>query len=281
MGVTVLTSLLFGLAPALQATKPDVAPTLKGEANAVVSGGSAVLRKALVVAQVTLSLLLLIGAGLFLKSLSNLRNLGPGFVTERLIGFNLDPTLTGYDPSHAKLFYRQLTDRLSAIPGVSSVGLAAIRILDGDEWDNSVTVEGYTPPKAGDHPEPFMNSISPGYFATLGVPVVEGRDFTLRDTGEVLHNKRPNPDDGWSPATIIVNETFVKRYFAGRDPIGRHIGFGIDPGTKTDVEIIGVVKDIKYTSLRDEIPEQAFEPYMASRYVSGMTLYARTTLDPS
>jgi predicted permease len=281
MGVTVLTSLLFGLAPALQATKPDVAPTLKGEANAVVSGGSAVLRKALVVAQVTLSLLLLIGAGLFLKSLSNLRNLGPGFVSERLIGFNVDPTLTGYNPARAKLFYQQLTDRLSGIPGVSSVGLAAIRILDGDEWDNSVTVEGYTPAKAGDHPEPYMNSISPNYFATLGVPIVAGRDFKLRDTGEVLHNKRPNPDDGWAPSTIIVNETFVKRYFAGRDPIGRHIGFGIDPGTKLDMEVIGVVKDMKYTTLRDEVPEQAFEPYLASRFAGDMTVYARTTLEPS
>jgi predicted permease len=280
-GITVVTSLLFGLAPALQATKPDVAPTLKGEASAVVSGGSAALRKALVVAQVTLSLLLLIGAGLFLKSLNNLRELGPGFAYERLIGFNLDPTLTGYTPTRAKLFYQQLTDRLSNIPGVSSVGLAAVRILTGDEWDNSATVEGYTSPKAGDHPEPFMNSISPNYFATLGVPIVAGRDFTIRDTAEVLHNKRPNPDEGWSPATIIINETFAKRYFAGRDPIGRHIGFGIDPGTKLDVEIIGVVKDIKYTNLRDEIPEQAFEPYLASRFAGDMTMYVRTSLDPN
>ena len=281
MGITALTSLLFGLAPALQATKPDVAPTLKGEANAVVSGGSAVLRKALVVAQVTLSLLLLIGAGLFLKSLSNLRNLGPGFQVERLIGFTLDPSLTGYTPARAKLFYQQLTDRLSATPGVSSVGLAAVRILENNEWDNSVTVEGYTPPKAGDHPEPFMNAISPNYFATLGIPIVAGRDFNLRDTGEVLHSKRPNPDQGWEPSTIIINETFAKRYFAGRDPIGRHIGMGIDPGTKLDMEIIGVVKDIKYQSLREDIPEQAFEPYLASRFASDMTLYARTTLDPN
>jgi predicted permease len=223
----------------------------------------------------------LIGAGLFLKSLNNLRGLGPGFASERLIGFNLDPTLTGYTPARAKLFYQQLTDRLSTIPGVSSVGLAAIRILEGDEWDNSATVEGYTSPKAGDHPEPFMNSISPNYFATLGVPIVAGRDFTLRDTGEVLHTKRPNPDDGWQPSTIIINETFAKRYFAGRDPIGRHIGMGIDPGTKLDMEVIGVVKDIKYTNLRDEIPEQAFEPYLASRFAGDMTVYARTSLDPN
>jgi predicted permease len=103
----------------------------------------------------------------------------------------------------------------------------------------------------------------------------------LRDTGEVLHTKRPNPDDGWQPSTIIINETFAKRYFAGRDPIGRHIGMGIDPGTKLDMEVIGVVKDIKYTNLRDEIPEQAFEPYLASRFAGDMTVYARTSLDPN
>jgi predicted permease len=207
--------------------------------------------------------------------------LGPGFPVERMIGFNLDPTLTGYTTERTKLFYQQLTDRIGTIPGVSSVGLASVRILERDEWDNSVTVEGYTPPKAGDHPEPFMNSISPNYFATLGVPIVAGRDFNLKDTAEVLHRKRPGHEDDYETATIMINETFAKRYFAGRDPIGRHIGMGIDPGTKLDMEIIGVVKDIKYTTLRDEIPEQAFEPYLASRYAGDMTVYARTTLDPT
>ena len=248
----------------------------------MVSGGSAALRKALVVAQVTLSLLLLIGAGLFLKSLSNLRNLGPGFSSERLIGFNIDPTLTGYTSERIKLFYQQLIDRTQTIPGVSSVSLASVRILENNEWDNSALVEGYTPPKAGDHAEPFMNSISPNYFATLGIPIVEGRDFTSQDTSEVLHRKHIGPgDDFYVPSVIIINETFAKKYFAGRDPIGRHIGMGIDPGTKLDMEIIGVVKDIKYTNLRDEIPEQAFEPYLADRFAGGMTLYARTTLDPN
>src|SRR5262249_14497103 len=128
-----------------------------------------------VVAQVTLSLLLLIGAGLFVKSLNNLRNLGPGFPVERLIGFNLDPSLNGYKPDRAKLFYQRLTESVSALPGVQSVGLATVRILEGNEWDSSVTVEGYTPPRAGDHPEPYMNQISPNYFATLNVPFVAGR----------------------------------------------------------------------------------------------------------
>jgi predicted permease len=283
LAITLLTGLLFGLAPALQATNPDVAPTLKDQAGAVVGGGHSALRKALVAAQVMLSLLLLIGAGLFVKSLGNLRALGPGFPAERLIGFQTEPSLNGYTTERTKLFYRKLTDSLSALPGVQSVGLASLRILDGDEWDNSVTVEGYTAPRAGDHPEPFMNSIGPNYFATMGVPLIAGREFTDKDTQRVLHMpaRPPRNEDWFAPASIIVNETFVKRYFGGRNPIGRHIGFGIDPGTKLDMEIIGVVKDIKYTNLRDEIPEQAFQPYLADDYPSGMTAYLRTTVDPN
>jgi predicted permease len=282
IAVTLVTGLLFGLAPALQATRPDVAPTLKDQAGAVVGGGNSLLRKSLVAAQVMLSLLLLIGAGLFVKSLTNLRALGPGFPAERLIGFEVNPPLIGYTPERTKLFYRSLTSSLSTIPGVQSVALASVRILEGNEWDSSVMVEGYTPPRAGDYPEPYMNGVSPGYFATMGVPVIEGREFTDKDSRQVLHapGRPPRNEDFYAPSVVIVNEKFAKKYFAGKSAVGRHIGYGIDPGTKIDMEIIGVVKDMKYTSLRDEIPEQAYEPYLGEAYVSGMTAYLRTTLDP-
>src|SRR5438034_1118368 len=197
LGVTILTGLLFGLAPALRASRPNVASTLKDQAGAVLGGGHVGLRKALVMAQVTLSLLLLIGAGLFLKSLNNLRNLGPGFRVERLIGFQVDPSLNGYKPERAKIFFQQLTDNLGAVPGVQSVALAAVRILEGNEWDSSAIVEGYTPPRAGDHPQPYMNSISPNYFATLGVPIIAGRDFTPKDNQEILHMERRGPGEDW------------------------------------------------------------------------------------
>jgi len=274
-GLTLLTGLLFGLFPALRTTKPNIAPTLKDQAGAVVGGGNVKLRKALVASQVMLSLLLLVGAGLFLKSLSNLRNLGPGFPVERLIGVNLNPTLIGYNSARVKLFYQQLTENLRAVPGVQSVGLAAVRILKNNEWDNWVSIEGYSP-KPGDRPDAFMNSVSPGYFATMGVPVVAGRDFSVQDTGEVLHREPAN----WVPTKIIVNESFAKRYFGDRNPLGRHVGFGIDPGTRTDMEIIGVVKDIKYMNLRNEIPDQAFLPYLASRNQGGMTVFVRTAATP-
>ena len=278
LAVTVATGLIFGLAPALRTTRPDISRTLKDQAGAVVGGGHGGLRKALVVAQVSLSLLLLIGAGLFLRTLNNLSSLGPGFPAERLVGFDIDPSLSGYTPERAKIFYQQLTDSLGSIPGVQSVGLASMRILENNEWDSSMTVEGYNPAKMEDRAEPYMNQISPNYFATLGVPIVLGRDFTVNDNREVKNG--PQPDD-WTPTTVMINEKFARRYFPGQNPIGRHLGFGIDPGTHTDMEIIGVVKDIKYTNLRDEIPAQAYVPYLGSHFLGSMTVYLRTAYDPN
>src|SRR5580704_14080394 len=142
--VSLLTGILFGLVPALQSTKPDVAPTLKDTVGGIVGGGTHVrVRKALVAAQVMLSLLLLIGAGLFIRSLRNLRDMGPGFTTGNLVAFDLDPSLNGYNSERCKLFYRQLIAELSAAPGVRSTSLARMRILANNEWDNSATVEGY------------------------------------------------------------------------------------------------------------------------------------------
>jgi predicted permease len=282
LAVAVITGLAFGLVPALQTTRPDVGRILKDQAGAVVGGSSgATLKRVLVTAQVALSLLLLVGAGLFVRTLGNLSNLGPGFPVERLLGFEIDPTLNAYTPERAKIFYQRLTESLKSIPGVQSVGLASMRILENNEWDSSVTVEGYSPANPDQRAEPFMNSISPNYFATMGISVLQGRDFRDNDTQTIKHGESTRTgDDNLVPQVVIINETFVKKYFAGRNPLGLHLGFGIDPGTHTDMEVIGVVKDVKYTSLRDEIPEQAFVPYLASDRVSGMTVYLRTAMDP-
>lgn len=278
LAVTLLTGVIFGLVPALQTARPNVAITLKDEAAAVVGGAHGGLRKSLVIAQVTLSLLLLIGAGLFVRSLGNLRDLGPGFPAKNLIGFEIDPSFSGYSTERMKVFYPQLMSAVATIPGVESVGLASNRILEDNEWDSSMTVEGYNPDKPSDRAEPFMNQVSPNYFATLGVPILEGRDFTPNDNHQIKHS--PDPF-GWEPTTIMINETFAKKFFAGRNPIGLHVGFGNDPGTPADMEIIGVVKDIKYTNLRDEIPPQAYLPYLGSQIIGGMVIYARTTADPN
>jgi len=277
--VAVVTGVLFGLVPAMRTTKPNISGTLKDQAGSVVGGGGHNrLRKGLVVAQVTLSLLLLVGAGLFVRSLANLRNLGPGFAPERLVGFNIDPSLNGYTTERMKIFYPQVTEALSSIPGVQSVGLAAVRILEDNEWDSGMTVEGFNPEKSKDQAQPFMNSVSPNYFATLGVPIVNGRDFRVTDNHEVKHG----PDEfDWKPTVVMINESFARKFFAGRNPVGLHVGSGTDPGTPTDMEIIGVVKDFKYTNLRDEIPPQAFLPYLGQHYLGDMTVYLRTTADPN
>ena len=278
LAVTILTGVIFGLVPALQTTKPNIGRTLKDEAGAVVSGGHGALGKSLIIAQVGLSLLLLIGAGLFLRTLNNLSNLGPGFPVERLVGFNIDPSLGGYTLERSKIFYQRLTESLRSIPGVQSVGLAGIRILENNEWDSGMTVEGYTPPKPEEHPQPFMNQIGPGYFATLGVSIVAGRDFTINDNRQVKVGLEP---DDWTPTAVMINEKFAQKYFAGRNPIGLHLGFGTDPGRPTPMEIVGVVKNIKYTNLRDEIPEQAYIPYLGSFFVRSMTVYVRATAKPN
>jgi predicted permease len=275
--VALVTGIIFGFVPALQSTKPDVAPTLKDTVGGIVGGGSGVrFRKALVAAQVTLSLMLLVGAGLFIRSLRNLRDLGPGFPIDNLVEFQIDPSLNGYDAARAKVFYQQLTDSISAIPGVRTVGIAAQRILDDNEWDNWVTIEGYRP-KATETPDPYMNSVGPGYFATLSVPILAGRDFTLKDNQFQQHGPKP---ENTVARVVIVNEKFAKKFFGSRDrAVGRRVGFGIDPNTKTDMEIVGVIKDIKYTNLRDEIPIQMFTPYLADRRIGNMTVYVRTSMD--
>jgi predicted permease len=273
--VSLLTGILFGLAPALQSTGHDLMPTLKDQVSSIVGGGGRVgFRKALVATQVTLSLLLLVGAGLFIRSLRNLRDLGPGFATENLVVLSIDPSRSGYDSNKAKLFYRRLTEELQGIPGVRGAGLASMRILDGQNSESGITVEanGSKPRTRGG---PSMNSIGPGYFATLGIYVLAGRDFTVQDTEAVEHGTKRG---GTAPRVVIVNEKFAQHYFDG-NAVGHHVGFGISPNTKTDMEIVGVVKDVKYANLREDIPMQMFVPYMAEQFVADMTVYVRSTLD--
>ncbi len=276
--LSLLTGLLFGLVPALRSTRPGVAPTLKDQVGAVGGGSGGVrLRKALVIAQVTVSVLLLIGAGLFIRSLRNLRLLDLGLKTENLIAFNVSPTLSGYTPVRTKQFDKQLLDRVTSLPGVTSMAFAQIGLLEGNEWDSSMSVAGYEH-KPGENMNPFCNAVSPGYFKTMGIPLLAGRDFDDRD----VRYEAPNPDDNAPPPykVAIVNESYAKQYFGGRSPIGRHIGFGLNPGTKTPIEIIGVVRDAKYTGVRDDIPRQVFFAFMENDFAGGAVMYVRTARQP-
>jgi predicted permease len=271
LGFTALISLfagiLFGLVPALQATRPQLANTLKDQAASVVHGGSVSLRKGLVVCQVALSLVLVIGAGLFVGTLRNLKGVSAGFDTQNLVEFEVEPELIRYDLAWTRDYYRRLTDHLKLTPGVESAALAVVPLLQNDEWDNWVTIEGYTP-KQGETPDPHVQWCSPGFFASMKIPVMLGREFTEKDV------------EG-APKVGIVNQKFAKRYFGDANPVGRHVGMGIDPGTKMDIEIVGVAGDTKYEDLRQEIPYEFYMPYMQRDFADNLIVYARAHGDPT
>ena len=264
--ISLLAGVIFGLIPALQSTRPKLATTLKDQAGGVIRGGSAGLRKGLVVAQVSLSLLLLIGAGLFLQSLRNLKSLNPGFEVRNLVAFDVDPTMSKYDPKWSSDYYRRLDERLTGMGGVEAHTFAVIPVLEDNEWDSWVTVEGYAT-KQDERPDPHMQYCSPGFFKTLKIPVLLGRDFTERDIKG-------------APKVGVVNQKFAKKYFGSGLAVGRHLGMGIDPGTKLDIEIVGVVGDTKYENMREEIPEELYIPSEQKDFANGMTVYVRAAGDP-
>ncbi|MGH9628857.1 MAG: ABC transporter permease, partial [Bryobacteraceae bacterium] len=185
LALALLTGLVFGLMPALQSTRVDLWNTLKDVVGAVAgTGRSVTMRKALVTAQVALSFLLLAGAGLFVKSLSNLRNTNTGFSgIDNLVTFQVDPALNGYDVPRLRNFYKELLAGIRSVPGVKSAGYAQVPLLHGFEWDSTMSVEGHQA-KDGEDMQAFMNSVSPGYWQTMGVSLIEGRDFDARDEGD-------------------------------------------------------------------------------------------------
>jgi hypothetical protein len=174
--IALATGLLFGLMPAWQSARPALAPTLKNEAGAVAGGSSVRLRKALVIAQVALSLLLLIGAGLFIRSLHNLVTINPGFDITHLISFSVNPKMNGYEGVRSKQFAKALLEQVQRMPGVTAAGFAGISLLEGGSWNSGMTIEGGSA-KPGERVVTHNNPISPGYFTAMGMKIVAGRDF--------------------------------------------------------------------------------------------------------
>ncbi|HVO98705.1 MAG TPA: ABC transporter permease [Bryobacteraceae bacterium] len=267
LGTSLLTGIIFGLVPAVQATRPDLAPTLKDQVGAVTSTASIGLRKALVVAQVMLSLLLLVGAGLFIRSLQNLKNLDPGFTTKNLLTFAIDPPLNGYKPERSREIFRQLYENLNGLAGVESAAFAIMPVMEGNEWDSSVSIDTYKA-KPNEDLDPHMNFVSPGYFKTMGVPILQGRDFRPSDAGKD------------APKVCIINEKFARKYFPEGRALGHRMGMGGDPGTKTDIEVVGIFRDMKYEGMKDDVPIEMVRPYEQMEFTLGMSVYLRTARDP-
>jgi predicted permease len=263
LAISALTALLFGLMPALDASRATPAAALKENSNTV-SGGLR-LRKALVVGQIALALVLLIGAGLFVRTLRGLRAEGPGFATSNLLHFDVDPTEGGYSPERARQLLVQIVDRLRALPEVESAALSGSRLLAGGSWNGHLTVDNGRR-TAGELTH--YNAVSAGFFATLGAPIVLGRDFEVRDERTPVDAK----DDKYRVA--IINQQTARRYFGDRNPIGAHFGVGQAVDVPLDTEIIGVVKSFNYRGMR-ETEDQAFFPAFGGVIHAG-TLYVRT-----
>jgi predicted permease len=265
LGTTLLTTLVFGLAPAIQSSRTDVAPAINDRAGSGARARQAFLRKLLVAGQIALALLLLIGASLFLRTLANLETTGPGFLTEHLVTFRVDPSLNGYTDERTKDFFRRLTDDLQSLSGVSSVGLSTMPFLQGYGWSNPVIAEGYVTDPGQEQPA-TLNEIGPNLFKTLEVPILAGRDITPFEIRPVA----------------LINESFARKYFTGRNPIGLHIGLVNEQSAAQDVpnlEVVGVVKDLKFKNLRDPAPVQAYYPYWQGAKFRFMTFYVRTRFD--
>jgi predicted permease len=266
-GLSLLSGVLFGLAPALAVSRPALVASLKDEAGGATGRGR--LRGALVIAQVALSLMLLICSGLFMRGLRNAGSVDPGFDADNLLVMSMDLQLQGYSETTGRNFSRQLLDRARALPGVVSGSMTdelPLVITGGSR--RGITIEGYAA-QPGEGREVNSSSVTPGYFETLNIPVLRGRAFNEQDR------------EG-SPGVVIVNEAFTRRYWPGQDPIGKRIQMGGSFGGSNNspyLEVIGAVGDGKYVTLGEEA-RPFFFMNLAQQYQSSRTLIVRTRGNP-
>ena len=262
LGLTVITTVLFGLAPALQASKPDLVAALKDNAAALGQGQRKFpLQHALVISQMALSTVALISAGLFVRSLREAYEADPGFDPHRVLLASFDPFLSGHDDNHGREFYRRLIERVRTLPGVQSVTLAR-RLpltLSGIAFAN-VVIDGYTPAKDEDMHLNY-ETVGPDYFRTMRIPLVQGRDFDERDNEHAR-------------GVVIINETMARHYWTGGDALGRRIKLD-----KSWLQIVGIAKDVKNRTLNEALQPFLYVPFLQD-YRSNMILVARTVIEP-
>ncbi len=262
--VAVLTGIAFGLVPALQGSRVDPIHSLKsGGRSPSSSGGRWSLRQALVSAQIALSLVLLVGAGLFVRTLRNYSTLDPGFDRDRLITVNLDTHLVGYSPVQLSSLYRGLIDRIDAIPGVRSTSLLSCQIASGCGTISDIFLPDV--PHSNGVTEAQERFVTHDFFETTAIPLVEGRLFADSDSEK-------------SPKVVVVNQTFVRQFLPGKDPIGQYYGY--DPASPHEFEIVGVVKDSRFNDIRESVPPMIFHS-LSQDPVDAESLNVRTFADPA
>ena len=277
LGLSLLAGVVFGLAPALRASKPALIPALKDDAAVFFERTRMfTLRNLLVVTQVALSVVLLIAAGLFLRSLRQAQTIDPGFDAEKIVGLPLNINLLRYTKAQGREFYRQVTERVEAIPGVESASLARIAAVSGNSSVRSLLIEGRagsdnqfrsdnSGPVAENNESVSGNVIGPKYFQTMGIALMQGRDFNAQDTED-------------HPPVVIVNEAFVQRHFPNEAALGKRLSFNGQGGPWR--EIVGVVRTSKYRSL-GEAPTPVTYLALQQNHETGMVLHVRTRVDPS
>ncbi len=257
-GVSLLACLLFGLLPAVQASRADLMEAMRGGPGGL---GRPWARRALVAAQVTLSVILLLGAGLLGRTLRNLKMVDLGFRTEHVAMLKVDPGMSGYNDTAARAFLSDLMARIRILPGVDSASAATQALLTGEMFAANVEVKGHAP--HGEEPNHFFNVVGPDYFRTLETPLLVGRDF--RDT-----------DRKGAPAVAIVNQMFAHHYWPVGNPLGQHFRWG----GGIDAEVIGVVGDAHYQNVRDAAPVTVYLP-IEQRPFNQVTIVARTAGNPA
>jgi len=259
------TGLLFGLFPALHSTRPDLVTALKGTSGQPAGARSASrFRTTLATAQIAISMALLVSAGLFAKSLVNVSRVQLGLNADNIIMFAISPELNGYTAARTKQVFERIEDTLRALPGVNGVTSGSVPLLSGSNWGTNLAIEGFEAGPDTDTNSRF-NLIGSGYFQTLGIPVLAGREFTAADAIG-------------TPKVVVVNEAFAKKFNMGRGAVGKHVGEGRDK--PLDMEIVGLVKDAKYSDVKREIPPQFFRPYRQDENIGSINFYVRTASAP-
>jgi predicted permease len=265
LAITLATGILFGIAPALRATGVDVNTALKQNTRSV-AGSRSLLGRSLLVAQVAISLVLLVGAGLFLRTLQNLRSVDVGFNPKNLVLFRVQPGLNRYDEKRRLALYKQLFERIAAVPGVRGVGFTNPALLSGSVNSTSIFVQGRSYPNAREVRDSINRLvISPNFFDLMEMKVVAGRGLT-------------DADHETAPKVAVINETAAKRYFPSQNPVGMRFGSSVE--TSGQVEIVGILRDAKYDSVREPAPPTMYMPY-AQRSAPGGIVAVRTAADPS
>jgi predicted permease len=264
LAVSVVTGVLFGIAPALRGTRMSLSSALK-ETGRSVTGSRSVLGKSLLVAQVAISLVLLVGAGLFLRTLSNLRHVDVGFDPQNLVLFRVTPQLNRYDEPRIAALYRSLLERLPAVPGVRGVAMSQPALLSGSVNSTSIYVQGRVYPPGERDTSINRLVISPNFFEVMGIPLLAGRGFT-------------DADHETAPKVVVINDAAARRYFPGENPIGRRFGSSVE--TTGQLEIVGVLRDVKYNSVRDDAPPTMYVPYRQTRFGTGV-FEVRTATAPA